>query len=333
MACVLLGMSLALALAALLLRLLNDRADRRRNQLVSAWEPPMLDVLAGSAPDDALLARVAPHDAQDFLSFLDGYARRLQGAERSVVRRLAGPFLPALARRARRGAAENRAYAVHVLAELGLPEYADSVAAALDDRSPVVAMIAARGLFRRGYEAYFPVVLRHLPRFTLWSRSFLSSILARGGPDSASLLRETFADSAREPLVRAIAADSLRLLNDLESVAIAADVLQGGEKDRELLTACVRLVRRLGHREHVRLLRPLVTAADSVVRSAVAGALGAIGGPKEVPLLQDLLDDVAYWVSLEAARGLMALGDTGTLRRLAQTEGPWAVLARQVLSE
>ena len=330
----LLAVSLALALLALLLRLHNYRADRRREELLAAWESPMLEVLAGAAPDVALLSGVAARDAQHFLSFLDGYARRLQGAERAVVKRLASPYLPALARRAQRGAAEKRAHAVHVLAELGLPEYADAVAAALDDRSPVVAMIAARGLFRRGYEPHFPVVLRHLPRFTLWSRSFLSSMLARGGPGTAPLLREALADSERAPLVRAIAADALRLLNDLESVAIAARVLEaGGEKDRELVTACVRLVRRLGHQEHVRLVRPLVTAADPVVRAAAVGALGAIGGPREVPLLQDLLDDVAYWVSLEAARGLMALGAVETLRRLARSEGPWAVLARQVLSE
>jgi HEAT repeat protein len=294
----------------------------------------MLDVLAGDAPDDALLARVGPRDASSFLTFVLGYARRLQGAERATVTRLAEPYLVDLAAHAARGSAETRARAVQILAELGLPGHADTVAAGLDDRSPFVAMIAARGLFRRGYEQYHPVVLEHLPRFTSWSRSLLSSMLARGGPGTAPLLRETFADPRRPPLVRAVAADALRLLNDIASASIAAGVLgPEAQRDRELVTACVRLLRRLGHGEHVPLIRPLVGAADPLVRAAAVGALGQLGGPKEVPVLQDVLDDVAYWVSLEAARGLMALGAASTLQRLAASHGPWAVLARQVLSE
>jgi HEAT repeat protein len=159
-------------------------------------------------------------------------------------------------------------------------------------------------------------------------------MLARGGPGAAPFLRETLSDSQRTPIVRAIAADALRLLNDIESASIAARVLEARQQeDRELVTSCVRLLRRLGHEEHVRLIRPLVSAADPVVRAAAVGALGALGGPKDAPLLQDVLDDVAYWVSLEAARGLMSLGEVSALQRLAGSEGPWAVLARQVLSE
>jgi len=330
----LLVVSLALALTALLLRLKNYRAERAVRELETAWEPPMLDVLAEASPDETLLEAVRPQDEPHFLTFLEGYARRLRGEEQATVKRLARPFLPPLAEGVRRGSAERRAHAVHLLAELGLPDYAHAVATGLDDRSPVVAMIAARGLFRRGYEQHFPVVLSHLPRFTLWSRSFLSGVLARGGPGTAPFLREILDDPAREPLVRAVAADALRLLNDIDSVPIAARILEAGqERDRELVTACVRVLRHLGHRGHVGLVRPLVTAADPVVRAAAVGALGAIGGPKDVPLLQDVLDDVAYWVSLEAARGLMALGAVSTLRRLAASQGPWAVLARQVLSE
>jgi len=330
----LLAVSLGFAAVALLLRLHNFKLERRQQDLVAAWEPPMLDVLAGAAPDEALLGRVGAADPELFVSFLHGYARRLQGEERATVKRLARPYLQEFAKRVGRGSAGRRGHAVQVLAELGMPEHADAVASALDDRSDIVAMIAARGLFRRGYEESFPLVLAHLPRFTLWSRSFLSSMLARGGHGTAPHLRATLADSTASPLVRAVAADALRLLNDLESASIAAGILEAGaQKDRELVAACVRLLRQLGHEGHVRLLRPLVLAADPVIRAAAVGALGAIGGPREVPLLQDVIDDVAYWVSLEAARGLMKLGAAHTLERLASSHGPWAVLARQVLSE
>jgi HEAT repeat protein len=331
---VLLMASVGFAAVALLLRLRSDRDDLHIRRLREAWEPVMLDVLAAAAPDEALLERVRARDVPHFLSFLLEYARRLQGEERSTVVRLAHPYLPRLAARATRGSPEKRGQAVQILAELGLPEHADAVAAALEDRSSVVAMIAVRGLLRRGYEQYFPIVLARLPRFTVWSRSFLASILVRGGPGTTAFLRGTLSDSVREPLVRAVAADALRLLNDIESASIAAGIIgDRGEKDRELVTACVRLLGHLGHADHVPLIRPLVSAADPVVRAAAVGALGTIGGTREIPLLQDVLDDVAYWVSLEAARGLMNLGAVDTLRRLARSGGPRAVLARQVLAE
>lgn len=292
----------------------------------------MLDVLAGSASPGDLHDRVDRSDRFYYLTFLQGYATRLRGEERALIRRLAGPYLPELAIRALRGNAEQRGLAIQVLAGVGMPEHADVVAAALDDPSPFVSMTAARGLFRRGHERYFPVVLRHLGRFTLWSRSFLSSMLARGGPEAAPLLRDILADVSRPAVVRTVAADALRLLNDVDSVDVAVELLRS-ERDRDLVAACLRIARQLGHREHVPIVRPLVASPDPVLRAAAVGAIGAIGGAAEVPLLQDVLDDVAFWVSLQAARGLMALGDVVTLRRLAASGGPWSVLAQQVLSE
>ncbi len=324
--------SLTFAVLALLLRLRNDRVERREQRLTDRWEPVMLEVLAGAAPDAALTGMVEPRDTRVFLGFLIGYARRLRGEEHTTVRRLAAPLLPQLARSLRRGSAEKRGLAVYRLAEVGLPEYADDVALALDDPSPGVALIAAKGLFREGLERHFPAVLAEIPRFAHLSRSFLSSLLAQGGAGAAPLLREIFSDPFRATKVRAIVADALTLLNDLDSVPIAIEYLERS-RDRELVTACLRLLRQLGHHEQLGSIRPLARSDDAIVRAAAAGALGALGGRAEVPILQEVLDDEHYWVSLQAARGLMALGDVDTLRRLATSSGAWALLARQVLSE
>jgi len=324
--------SLLFALLALVLRLRNGRIDARHRRLTAAWEPAVLQVLARSASEADMADRVGKSDRFHYLTFLQGYATRLRGEERTMIRRLAAPYLPELAARAPRGNAEERGLAIQVLAGIGMPEHADVVASALDDPSPFVAMTAARGLFQRGQERYFPVVLEHLSRFTLWSRSLLASMLARGGPGAAPLLRGMLADDSQPALVRTVAADALRLLNDVDSVDIAVAVLQR-QMDRELLAACLRIIRQLGHRDHVPIVRPLVASPDPVVRAAAVATIGQIGGRSEVPLLQGLLDDVAFWVSLQAARGLMALGEIETLRRLAVTEGPWSVLAQQVLSE
>ena len=317
---------------ALLLRYFNDVSSQKADELTETWEPAMLDVLAGTTRPQALADLVDERDTDDFLGFLLGYSRRLRGEERETVRLMAAPYLPDLERRVRNRSAEDRGLAVQALAEMGMPRYAGVVSKALDDDSPVVAMIAARGLFRPGQERYFPNVLRRLNRFTLWSRSYLASMLAGGGPSTAPLLREMLADPEQPPLVRAVATDALSILNDLGSVDVALRLIEE-EDDRELLAGCLRLIRELGHREHVDRVMRFVTDSDPVIRAAAVAAVGSLGSKEDVPVLQSLLDDDSYWVSLQAARGLMALGEIAILRRLAAGEGPWALLARQVLSE
>lgn len=329
---VLLVVSFLFAILALTLRLSNDRGVRRRERLERRWEPAMLEVLGGAAPPEAIFDRVEERDATAFLHFLLGYARRLRGEERDLVRTMARPYLPRIVPTVTHGSAESRGHAVLMLARMGMPQYADAVAGALEDESPVVAMIAARSLFRPGQEDHFPAVLDHLPRFTSWSRSFLASMLAGGGFRTAPLLRGIMADEEEAPLVRAVASDALRELNDLDSVPLAVELV-ANETDREIVAGCLRILKQLGHREHVPTVRHMAASRDPVIRATAVSALGSLGGKPEIPLLQEKLDDPSFWVSLEAARGLLALGETATLERLAASDGPWAMLAMQVLTE
>lgn len=328
----LLAGSLGFALFAVVLRMRNDRSTRRRKRLQGRWEPALLEALGGMAPQEAVHDRVDEGDGRDFLEFLLGYARLLRGDERRLVRSLAAPYLPLVVPELREGTAESRGHAVLILARMGMPTYAADVAMALDDNSPIVAMIAARSLFRPGHEEHFPAVLEHLPRFTGWSRSFLAAMLAGGGAEAAPLLRRILADRHEPPLVRAVCADALRGLNDLDSVPTALELIRG-ETDRELVVGCLRILEHLGHHEHLPSVRGKADDADPVVRAAAVSALGALGGASEIPILQSRLDDSSFWVSLEAARGLLALGETGTLERIAASRGPWSLLAEQVLSE
>jgi len=292
----------------------------------------MLEVLGGAAPPEAIFDRVAEDEGVEFLDFLLGYARLLKGRERRMIRAMAEPYLPLLLPRLEERTAEARANAVLLLARMGMPAYAGAVAGALEDESPLVGMIAARSLFRPGHEEHFPAVLDHLPRFTGWSRSFLASMLAGGGVNAAPLLRATMVDPNETALTRAVASDALRQLNDLPSVPLAVGLL-GHEADRELVAGALRLLRQLGHREHVPIVRSMVTSPDPVIRAIAVSALGALGGAAEIPILQERLNDSSFWVSLEAARGLLALGAVRTLERLADGGGPWSTLARQVLTE
>jgi HEAT repeat protein len=329
---ILLVTSFSFAILALTLRLANDFKSRRWVRLTKRWEPAMLEVLGGAVPPEAIFDRVEDEDGLYFLTFLLGYARRLRGDEQDMVCVMARPYLPRVLPRLQRGTAESRGNAVLMLARMGMPTYSDAVAGALEDESPVVAMIAARSLFRPGHEAYFQAVLEHLPRFTGWSRSFLAGMVAGGGAGAAPLLREILRDPTERPLVRAVASDALRELNDLDSVPLVLHLL-ADETDRELVAGCLRILKHLGHREHVPAVRMMAASRDPVIRATAVSALGALGGKPEIPLLQEKLDDPSFWVSLEAARGLLALGDRATLERLAESRGPWSTLASQVLSE
>ncbi|MDX1493946.1 MAG: HEAT repeat domain-containing protein [Longimicrobiales bacterium] len=306
----------------------------------------MLEILGGAAPPEAIFDRVDDGDGLDFLEFLLEYARLLRGDERALVHAMAEPYLPLVVPELRRGTAESRGHAVLILARMGMPRYAHVVTDALRDDSPIVAMIAARSLFRPGHERHFPAVLEHLPRFTSWSRSFLASMLAGGGPEAAPLLRAILMDPMEDALVRAVASDALRELNDLRSVPLALELLEQAPSprpsghapsppplDKELLVGCLRILEHLGHREHLPTVRKHVDSPDPVIRAAAVSALAGLGGEPEIPVLQSRLDDDTFWVSLEAARGLMSLGETATLERIAISDGPWSLLAQQVLTE
>lgn len=339
-AALLLVASFTFALVALGLRVRNDRRERRQKRLRKRWEPAMLEILGGSAPPEAIFQRVDDADGRDFLEFLLDYARFLRGEERALIGRMAEPYLPLVIPELRDGPAETRGHAVLILARMGMPRYAPVVADGLRDPSPVVAMIAARSLFRPGHEKHFPALLEELHRFTSWSRSFLASMLAGGGVGATPLLRDILADPERPPLVRAVATDALRELNDLASVPLAHEIVERANDDeadpppdRELLIGCIRILAHLGHDEHLPAVRAHVNSPDPVIRATSVSALAALGGDAEVPILQRRLDDTWFWVSLEAARGLMALGQVQILKRLAASRGPWSLLARQVLSE
>ena len=103
--------------------------------------------------------------------------------------------------------------------------------------------------------------------------------------------------------------------------------------DRELLTACLRLLGRVGRAEHRATVRQLIESPDFVVRAAAASALGTIGTPDDMTRLQALCEDESRWVAIHAARALRDAGQLDALQQLASTGRNRATLALQVLSE
>ena len=197
------------ALYTVHLRLRNMRKARRWQRLEAEWEPIILDYLTGDKTEDSTHARITRKDHLYFLDFLLRFSERLRGAEADAITRLAEPYLPSLIKHATKGDPTQRARAVRTFSNLGVARYAENIKGALDDPSPLVAMIAARALARKDHPEYASALLDRLHRFANWSQSFLTSLLTAMGPAAALPLRQTLKNPEKIPLIRTVAADAL----------------------------------------------------------------------------------------------------------------------------
>ena len=268
-----------------------------------------------------------------FVNFVLQYARRVRGAERQTLRLLAEPYLGPLAGRTRSRLSEIRTRAVQTLGTLGLPRYSAEVISALDDPSPLVAMVAARALAQEEFSEHAGSLLGRLSRFEQWSRRFLASMVSAIGQHAAPVLRALLADEDELPWVRSVAADALTMLTDLESGDEAARIV-ATEDDRELLAAALRLLTTVGGPEHADFVRDRCASPDYVIRAHALQALGNLSGDEaDVFRLIRSMADPSPWVAIHAARGIRAAGGTQVLTDFAESDDPRAMLAGQVLSE
>lgn len=323
--------AVALALSALALRGNNDRKAARWQALEERWLDTALEVVADVAPPTKLWALVPDRDRLRFINFLLRFARRLVGPERRVVDDLAAPYLDLLLPQLSLRQAERRARAVQTLSTLGQRRYAKQLEGALDDPSPLVAMVAARALARRESPDFAVPILRRMHRFANWRASFLSSMLAAIGPAVAPALRRAYGDETFDPRVRAVAADALRELNDYESADMAARILESAS-DRDLVANSLGILAHMGRKEHVEAIRRHLKAPEPIVRARAVAALGHVGDRTDHPTLTAALEDPSPWVALRAAEALRDARALPTVSELDQANHPRAELVRQLLA-
>ena len=328
------ALALACALGALGLHLGAARAVARRRRRHARWEPLLLDVLAGDAPPGALEQDVAPGETTDFLQMLVRYALRVDGEARETLAAVAAPFLPASRALLRSHRADRRALGVHLLGILGHRGYRPLLVEALRDRSPGVAMGAARALARTADLSVLPDLVASLDRFTTWGTPAVTSMLARFGLRAGHLLALRLADPGAPESVRVACAETLRRLGYVPADAVVDALLHpGAATPREVRTALLRLVAEIGTSGMAPLVRRHVTDPDPVVRLHALSALGALGDPfRDAELLLDTLDDPDSWAALRAAHALARLGRRDLLRRAAATDDTRGRLARQTLA-
>ena len=322
----------AFSTIALVVRARSTRRARRWSMLEDRWEPAVLEALDGARTPASVRSLVRERDALLFVEYVSRFARRVRGMERERLAEMVAPWLPRLAQRLTHRDEATRARAVQTISLLADGGFAGRLVRALDDRSQLVAMAAARALARPERTEFAPQLLRRLPRFAHWRPSFVSAMLTEMGPDAVPELLAAFADPEKPAEVRAILADALNALNVLEAADIAEGLL-GPQRNRDLVAAALRLLRNLGRQEHVAAVRALLTSQDDMVRSGAIAAFGALASPAELELLVPALADPSHWAALEAARALRSLRNGAELRALAERDHPHAIIAAEVLAE
>lgn len=329
---VLLSLAILFAAVTFVLRIRNEKRERTWSRLEEEWKPWLLEVLDDPTRLDELWGVVGEAHRDFFLDFLLRYSGRLKDRDRRVLQRAAAPYLSGVVGRLESRQAGIRARAVQILGTLGLPAYTEEITRAMDDPSPLVAVVAARLLAREVGAPLANQILASLDRFRAFSTWYVVDMIVAMGPDAIPAVRAAMASAALPHRSRAIAAQVLARVRDPASADLAADLART-ETDPDLLAALLGLLGKVGTPVHAQAVRAHLESEPFFVRMAALRTLAELGSREDLPLLFERLEDSSPWVAVAAARGVFRLGGEELAIRLSGEEAPTRRLFRQVLAE
>lgn len=351
-------LTIAFTLVTVKLRIGNTRKAARWAKLESAWQPLLLAVIAGDATPVSLINQIEDNDRLFFLDYLTHYASRLAGAELRILNTLAAPFLPLLETRLAAKDYEQRARSIHTLGIFAAGYYQADFIHLLDDRSPLVALTAARALAATRNLNHVPALFARVDRFETWSPKFLATLFTGMGSGVAPHLRDKIADPEIPAQARLVALEVLIELRDIPGADNAAALLTGSETtapgyyrratdpaaailivretDVNLRAAALRLIAAVGLPRHLPVIRTELASPNPILRSHAATALGTIvkpAAPADLDRLELCLNDNTIWVAIQAVGALINAGGFARMTALVATAHPRAELVRQFLTE
>jgi HEAT repeat protein len=231
----------------------------------------------------------------------------------------------------------SRRQAAEVLATVGNPAAAGALASGLPDRDVQVRVTCAYALAETGREDAVPAVIATIMRDAARAPGATGAAMLALGARQPSALAPLLARDA-PPVVRQTAirvVSELRLPQYLPALrACLTD--SGGAGGDEVAASAAHGVGLIGDSGAVAALIALAADArrPAAARAAAAQALGSIGDPRAIPVLDALLWAPDWTLGAAASRALGELGEPGTavLRRAAMSSGAEAAaLARAAL--
>lgn len=327
-------LALVLAVFAFIERGLIRKQLHKTNRLKGTWGDPVWRYLFGKAPSSVVWSLVADEDVLEFVAYLFPLVRRVDGEDRDRLAGLVQPFLGPVRRELRRRSPGRRAMAAEALGYFGEPEDLSRLLAALDDRSPLVAMVSARALteWSGGWE-HARTILDSLERFANWDATFLATLVSELGPRAVPEFRRRFTSPSAPPRIRQVAAIALKILHDPGSADAAVEVLET-TTDLDLRAASLRMLGQVGSDRHVGSVAPYLESRQFALRIAAVDAFSRLSSRQDLKRLGQLVrEDPSQWVAIHAARGLRDAGELRLLEKLATSKHPRSTVALQAIME
>jgi HEAT repeat protein len=192
-------------------------------------------------------------------------------------------------------------------------------------------MVAAQAIAKHRLATQVPRLVARVSALGEWSPAFVAGVVAGMGMVAAQPLIEMLESHDRPVSERATAALALATLHEPRAADAAVAALQDPDLDRELVTACLRILEGVGRSPHLWPIRRLLRHEDFAVRARAAAALGAMGTAADAVRLRRLLSDPSRWVGLNAALALRRLHREDLLVETARGTDAAAAIASEAL--
>lgn len=310
----------------------NLRKAHFWGELESRWEPLLDEIMAGQQTAEVLHSLVKQEESLYLVDLLMRRCMRASPEQQPVYRELAAPYLGSLSQRIENGDQEQRARAVLTLTVLGERHFLPIFIKALEDKSPLVSLLAARALATWGEAVVAEHLLPALQRFEAWNPNVLASLLVSLGKTVAPALRNSLRNPQHSPWVRTIALKALTELRDPLATPLAVEILRQ-EKDINLQIAAIQLLGQMGGSEHIPLIRKRYNSPSFPVRLHAIRALARLGSSADQTTFRQALDDPSPWVAMAAAQSLKITGHHHVLQEMDLKAHPRSELASQILGE
>lgn len=306
----------------------NQATARHWQEREALWQPA-LDQYQQHHDATMVWKTVTSRQALYFIDYLMRYTLKKQ-LPQGALAELAAPYLPQLAGRIYDQSldAEQRARAVQTVSLLGQPQDIAALGPCLQDASPMVAFLAARALAESAERSSVSLILANLTRLLEWHLGFVVKLLVGMGSEIAPELR-AYLETHQQAEVQRVCLQVLTQLGDVQALPLAVSLISSSE-DINVLVAALNLLGKLGHPEHLPLIRSCYQSPYFAVRLAVIRALHDLRAADE-HIFQQAFEDPSHWVALQAARALKATGSEHILHEISYIQHPRAALASQVL--
>lgn len=299
-------MLVTLTLGVKLVRSVRERSTKSRiNRLESA-----LDSSLATGEIDPDLHRLDDRDTDLLAILMIDYLSVLRGAERERLATLAeeSGLVREYFHRLRVRNRWKRARAAENLGYFGGPGAVGPLTELLSHPDETVRAVAARALARIGTPEAAQALARTLNDPSELTRLRMAENLERIGPLATEPLVEAL--ESGDPRAQVLAA---RILGNLRAAEAGPSLRRAmlGSQLADVRAQAALALGRIGNPDDVVVLQEAAEDEDWPVRAQVANALGTIGDLSTIPTLKKLSIDEEWWVRLNASRALANIGPAG----------------------